>query len=146
MCWNYMYSFGITFQLLWFSLSVIKGWLFSSHKWMWELDHKEGWALKNQCFWTVVLEKTLESPLDCKEIKPASPKGEVKVAQSCPALCDPMDYTVLGILQARILEWVAFPFSKGSSQPRDGTQISLMAGRFLTGWAAREALKKINPE
>ena len=42
----------------------------SSHVWMWELDHKEGWALKNWCFWTVVLEKTLESPLDCKEIQP----------------------------------------------------------------------------
>ena len=41
-----------------------------SHVWMWELDHKEGWALKNWCFWTVVLEKTLESPLDRKEIKP----------------------------------------------------------------------------
>ena len=42
--------------------------------WMWELDHKEGWALKDWCFWTVVLEKTLESPLDCKEIKPVNPK------------------------------------------------------------------------
>ena len=42
---------------------------------MWELDHKESWTLKNWCFWTVVLEKTLESPLDCKEIKPANPKG-----------------------------------------------------------------------
>ena len=42
---------------------------------MWELDHKEGWALKNWCFWTVVLEKTLESPLDCKEIQPVHPKG-----------------------------------------------------------------------
>ena len=42
----------------------------SSHVWMWELDHKESWVLKNWCFWTVVLEKTLESPLDCKEIKP----------------------------------------------------------------------------
>ena len=42
---------------------------------MWELDHKEYWALKNWCFWTVVLEKTLESPLDCKEIKPVNPKG-----------------------------------------------------------------------
>ena len=41
----------------------------SSHVWMWELDHKEGWALKKQCFWVVVLEKTLESPLDCKESK-----------------------------------------------------------------------------
>ena len=47
----------------------------SSHVWMWELNHKERWALKNWCFWTVVLEKTLESPLDCKEIQPVHPKG-----------------------------------------------------------------------
>ena len=47
----------------------------SSHVWMWELDNKEGWALKNLCFWTLLLEKTLESPLDCQEIKPVNPKG-----------------------------------------------------------------------
>ena len=47
----------------------------SNHVWMWELDYKESWALKNWCFWTVVLEKTLESPLDWKEIKPVIPKG-----------------------------------------------------------------------
>ena len=47
----------------------------SSHVWMWELDHKESWVPKNWCFWTVVLEKTLESPLDCKEIKPVNTKG-----------------------------------------------------------------------
>ena len=47
----------------------------SSHVWMWELDYKESWMLKNWCFWTVVLEKTLERPLDCKEIKPVHPKG-----------------------------------------------------------------------
>ena len=46
----------------------------SSHVWMWEMDHKEGWVLKNWCFWTVVLEKTLESPLDYKGIKPVNPK------------------------------------------------------------------------
>ena len=46
-----------------------------SHVWMWELDSKESWALKDWCFWSVVLEKTLESPLDCKEIKPVNPKG-----------------------------------------------------------------------
>ena len=48
----------------------------SSHIWMWELDYKESWVLKNWCFWTVVLEKTLESPLDCKEIQPVHPKGD----------------------------------------------------------------------
>ena len=58
-----------------------KGWLSqgygfsSSHVWMWELDYKERWAQKNRCFWTMVLEKTLESPLDCKEIQPVHPKG-----------------------------------------------------------------------
>ena len=46
-----------------------------SHEWMWELDHKESWVPKNWCFWTVVLEKTLESPLDSKEIQPVSPRG-----------------------------------------------------------------------
>ena len=45
------------------------------HIWMWELDCEDSWALKNWCFWTVMLEKTLESPLDCKEIKPVNPKG-----------------------------------------------------------------------
>ena len=53
-----------------------QGYRFSSgHVWMCELEYKESWALKNWCFWTVVLEKTLESPLDCKEIKPVHPKG-----------------------------------------------------------------------
>ena len=47
----------------------------SGHVWTWELNHKESWAPKNWCFWTVVLEKTLESPLDCKEIQPVNPEG-----------------------------------------------------------------------
>ena len=48
----------------------------SSHAWMWDLNYKESWAPKNWCFWTVVLEKTLDSPLDCKEIQPVHPKGD----------------------------------------------------------------------
>ena len=70
-------------------------------------------------------------------------KVKVKVAQSCPTLCDPMDYTVHGILQARILEWVAYPFSSGSSRLRNRTRVSCIAGRFFINWAIREALKKI---
>ena len=66
-------------------------------------------------------------------------KMKVQVAQSCPTLCDPKDYTVHGLLQARILERVAFPFSRGSSQPRDRTQVSRIAGEFFTSWAAKEA-------
>ena len=55
----------------------IQGYGFScGHVWMWELDCEESWVLKNWCFWTVVLEKTLESPLDCKEIQPVHPKGD----------------------------------------------------------------------
>ena len=53
---------------------IIKATVFLSHVQMCELDHKEGWELKNVCFWMVVLEKTLESPLDCKEIKTVNPK------------------------------------------------------------------------
>ena len=53
-----------------------QGYGFSSdHVWMWELDYKESWAPKNWCFWTVVLEKNVEGPLDCKEIQPVHPKG-----------------------------------------------------------------------
>ena len=63
----------------------------------------------------------------------------MKVAQLCPTLWDSMDYTVHGILQARILEWVSFLFSRGSSQPRDQTQVSHIAGWLFTSWATREA-------
>ena len=59
------------------------------------------------------------------------PFKQVKVAQSCPILCNPVDYTVHEILQARILEWVAFPFSRGSSQPRDQTQVSHIHCRWI---------------
>ena len=69
----------------------------------------------------------------------AGEESEVKVSQTCPTLCDLMNYTVHGILQARILEWVGIPFSRGSSQPRDQTQVSCTAGRFFTSWAIREA-------
>ena len=65
-------------------------------------------------------------------------KWKGKVTQSCPTLCDPMDYTVHGILQAWILEWVAFPFSRGSSQPRDRSQVSHITGGFFTRRATTE--------
>ena len=62
----------------------------------------------------------------------SGPPREVKVAQVCLTLCDPMDRVVHGILQARMLEWVAIPFSRESSQPRDRTQVSRIAGGFFT--------------
>ena len=69
-----------------------------------------------------------------------------KITQSCPILCNPMNDMVHGILQARILEWVAFPFSRESSQTRDRTQVSHIAGRFLTSWAIREVHMCLNNE
>ena len=63
------------------------------------------------------------------------------VTLSCPTLCDPMDCTVHRILQFRILEWVNFPFSRGSSQPRDRTQVFHIAGGFFTSWATRGSQK-----
>ena len=57
------------------NVHLVKAMIFSnSHVWMWELDHKESWALRNWCFWTVVLDKTFESPLECKEIQPVHRK------------------------------------------------------------------------
>ena len=71
-----------------------------------------------------------------------------EVAQLCPSLCDPTDYSlpgssIRGIFQARILEWVAISFSRGSSQPRDWTPVSCIAGRLLTLWATRDISKYI---
>ena len=106
---------------------------------------------------TVVLEETLESPLDCKEIQPVHPKGnqswifigkkENEVTQSCPTLWDPMDCSppgspIHGIFQARILEWVVISFSRRSFQPRDWAWVSRIVGRCFTIWATREVLKK----
>ena len=65
----------------------------------------------------------------------------MKVAQLCLTLCNSMDYTAHGILQARILEWGAFPFSRGSSWPGNWTGVSCIAGGFFTDWAIRETLR-----
>ena len=62
----------------------------------------------------------------------SSIKVKVKVTQSCLALCNPVDYTIHGILQARILQWEAYPFSSGSSRPRNQTGVSSIAGGFFT--------------
>ena len=72
----------------------------SSHIQMWELDHKEGWARKNWCFWTVVLEKTLESPLDSKEIKPVHPK-EISTEYSLEGLVLKLKFQYFGYLMQR---------------------------------------------
>ena len=77
--------------------------------------------------------------------------SESEVAQSCPTLCDPMDCSLSGssiheIFQARVLEWIAISFSRGSSQPRNRTQVSRIAGRRFTMGAIREAQLNNNKE
>ena len=116
-----------------------------SHPYIYDLDYpKEGRESKNWCLQTVALEKTPESPLDSKEIKPVNLKrSESEKSLSHATLCDPMDYIVHGILQARILEWAAFPFFRESSQPRNQTQVSHIAGGFFTSWATREAHQNV---
>ena len=103
------------------------------HLWAWGYDNRNFWQLKSR----ENKEKKKERERICKIYV------KVKVAQLCPMLCDPMDYTDHGILQGRILEWVAFPFSRGSSQPRGQTQVSHIAGRSFTSWATREALGQL---
>ena len=81
---------------------------------------------------------------------PSPEKRKVKVAQPCLTLCDPLDCSlpgssIRGIPQARILEWVAFPFFRGSSQPKDWTQVSCTKGRFFRLWATREAYHSTLP-
>ena len=84
----------------------------------------------------------MQMHFDSKHSRNVSSKSRVLlclVAQSCPTLrdlmdCSPPGFSVHGVLQARILEWVAVPFSRGSSQPRDRTQVSCIAGRFFTNW------------
>ena len=71
----------------------------SSHVWMWELDYKESQALKNWCFWTVVLEKTLESPLDSKEIKPVNLKG---ISPELEGLMLKLKFQYIGHLMQRV--------------------------------------------
>ena len=110
-----------------------------TRSWETSLPNEETASLSNKCIlipFTYILKHSCHTIL-YKLWKESEAK--VKVAQSCPTLCDPMDYTVHGILQARILEWIAFPFSRASSQPRDRTQVSCIAGGFFTSWSTREA-------
>ena len=97
-------------------------WVAISHSsvWKWKVKVKDEWSQVKRT-----------SP-GCGGSQSETSKVKVKVSLSCPTLCYPMDYSVHGILQARILEWVPFPFSRGSSQPRDRTQVSCIAAGFFT--------------
>ena len=153
--------FRWTFQLGW------RKYIFqTTSKWQDPIQHRIRWWGKTIASWILEAPKKADCPWHPRskagwkqDVEPGSSsrigvsspvslrgwdrvrKGKerkVKVTQSCPTLCDPMDYAIHGILQTRILEWVAFPFSRDSPQPRDWTQVSHIAGGFSTSWATRE--------
>ena len=108
------------------------------------IEMRRPWSNRGYCqHFTIRSQRVTGSTVMGWLIKQSIPRGKIaeqpidglKVTQSCPTLCNPMNYTIHGILQARILEWVAFPFSRGSSHPRDWTQASHIAGSFFTSWA-----------
>ena len=94
---------------------------FSSHVWVWDLNHKEGWALKNWYFWTVVLEKTLESPLDSKEIKPVNP-NEINP-----------EYSLEGLMLKLKLQYFGHLMQKAGSL-ENTFMLSKIPGRRRRGW------------
>ena len=107
-------------------------------------DNLDGYSVTNR---QVTLNKgwftSWPSCVRLRHISQNSMQSKMKVkwkSLSHVTLCNPMNYMVHGILQARTLDWVAFPFSRGSSQPRNRTQVSCIAGRFFTSWATRKAL------
>ena len=93
----------------------------SSHVEMWELDHKESWVPKNWCFWTVVLEKTLESPLDCKEIKPVNPKGN-------------QSWIFIGRTDAEAKAPILWPLMRRTDSFEKTLMLGKIEGRRRRGW------------
>ena len=130
---------------------------FSSHVWMWELDHKEGWALKNWCYWTVVLEKTLESPLDCKWVNPKGDQSWILIESTdaeAPIILWATDWEELPLLEKKLMlgkikgrrrkGWQRMKWFDGITNlldvsceqaPEDGEGWGSLA--YCTAWAAK---------
>ena len=108
---------------------------------MWELDYKESWVLKNWCFWTVVLQKTLESPLDCKEIKPVNPKGKYVLNIHWKDWCWSWNSNTLATLWEELTHWKR-PWwwerlkaeGEGADRGWDGSMASVWAGSGRWWW------------
>ena len=93
----------------------------SGHAWMWELDHKEIWVPKKWCYWTVVLEKTLKSPVDCKEIKPVHPKGN-------------QSWIFIGRTDAEVESLIHWPPDAKSWFTGEDPELGKIEGRRRKGW------------
>ena len=102
----------------------------SSHVWMWELDHKEGWVLKNWCFQTAVLEKTLESPLDSKEIKSVNPKGR------------DLEYSLEGLMLKPKLQYFGHLMWRADLLEKT-LMLGKTGGRRIRGWQRMRELNGI---
>ena len=111
--------------IFWVPPFLFGGWALSSPMWLIPLLNSLCWKACSVYIISCWVQTGIEPKPQHKM------RLKVKATQSCPTLCNPMDYTVHGIPQARILEWVAFSFSRGSSQLRDQIQVSRIAGRFL---------------
>ena len=117
------------------------GWVMAeSSDQTWSTGEENGNPLQDSC---------LENPMSSLSSYLGIYFFQSEVTQLCPTLCDPMDCSLLGsslhgILQARVLEWVAISFSRGSSRPRDWTWVSWIAGRHFNLWATREALNNLS--
>ena len=101
-------------------------------------------VFKMKCLVPISQRKTSETLSDILPETLSTVPGIQEKLNKYSTLCNPMGCTVHWILQATVLEWVLFPFFRGSSQPRDQTQVSHIAGGFLTNWAIREAPVNIN--
>ena len=117
---------------------LVKAVFSSSHVWMWELDYKESRVPKNWCFWTVVLEKTLESPLDCKEIKPVNPKGK----QSWLFIGRTDAEAEAPILWEVVTHWLIHLMRKTDSLEKT-LMLGKIAGRRKRGWQRMQCLDGI---
>ena len=104
------------------------------HVWMWELDCEESWALKNRCFWTVVLEKTLESPLDCKKIQPVHSK-EISPGCSLEGMMLKLKLQYFGHLMWRVDSLEKTDAGRDWGQEEKGMTEDEMAGWSLTRWS-----------
>ena len=102
----------------------------SSHVWMWEFDYKESWALKNWCFWTVVLEKSLESPLDCKDIQSVHPKGN-------------QSWIFIGRTDAEAETLILWPPDEKNQLIGKDPDLGKIEGRRRRGWQRLSWLKGI---
>ena len=134
------------YRYLYFSSSSLIFSIFNSFS---QLEFSEIWhayekliSISNQTYSSPSVEQWIISPVVLRWLQVKCSE----VAELCPTLWDPMDYSlpgssVHGIFQARVLEWVATAFSKRSSRPRDGTQVSRILGRHFTVWATKEANK-----